>query len=83
MPHFDRAMDEEDFLELELRTTLLELRISSWLPISVFEHANSIKAIRVESIILLVIVLPRNIVAKHLMMPCTQASFPTSAMPSR
>jgi len=68
--------DDEDFLELELETKSESIGSSrSWLP-----HANSVKAIRVESMILLVIVLPRNVVAKYLMIPCTLASFPTSTL---
>ena len=55
--------DDEDFLELELETKSESIE-SSRLP----EHANSVKAIRVESMILLVIVLPRNVVAQYLMM---------------
>jgi len=72
---------EATLLELEPKSELIG---SSRSP----EQANSVKAIRAGSIrmehlraakrILLVIVLPRNAVAKHLMIPCDLASFPTS-----
>jgi len=65
-----------DILTLELESPAFWITESSSEP----EHANSVKAMKAENIILLVIVQPRNIVAQHLMMLRTQASFPASTM---
>jgi len=69
-----------DSLEL-LPSQLLELdlpELESPSPSPSLEHANSIKATRDESMIFLVIILPRNIVSEHFAMLRTLASFPAS-----
>jgi hypothetical protein len=64
-------------LELELGL-LLELELGVIGSLSEPEHANSVKTAAAERMVLLIMVLPRNIVAKHLVMLRTLASFPAS-----